>query len=315
MDGHTISQVAELTGFSPSALRFYEGAGLIQPARTPAGYRTYDQAGIDTLRFIARAKRLGLRLDDIRDLVALLDDQRCRPVQQRLRALLHDQIDEGQQQIATLIAFVAQLRQAAARLDGSTPEGACDDTCGCTTDSPAGAPGVSGVSGPTAVTLGAAPAPAGEPPIACTLGPAELPDRIGAWQAALRAADRPGEDRRRGTAPPAPGHADRLVGVAHRSRAALLRVLHLRPGGAQRPDHPRGHRSASGRTGHPRPGRRAGLEGSTKSIDQEAARADASALAMEPFEAVRTLRARPDRDSVQISHLLGSYCHQRGPLR
>jgi DNA-binding transcriptional MerR regulator len=41
-------------------LRFYEGAGLITAARTAAGYRTYDAASIETLRFIARAKRLGL---------------------------------------------------------------------------------------------------------------------------------------------------------------------------------------------------------------------------------------------------------------
>ena len=81
MEGLTISKVAEETGFSPSALRFYEGHGLITPARTRAGYRTYDPASVETLRFIARAKRLGLSLDEIRDLVVLLDDRRCAPVQ------------------------------------------------------------------------------------------------------------------------------------------------------------------------------------------------------------------------------------------
>src|SRR4051794_17245466 len=42
MDGYSISQVAERTGFPPSTLRFYEQAGLVRPARTPAGYRCYD---------------------------------------------------------------------------------------------------------------------------------------------------------------------------------------------------------------------------------------------------------------------------------
>lgn len=33
MDGYSISQVAERTGFSPSALRFYEQHGLVRPER------------------------------------------------------------------------------------------------------------------------------------------------------------------------------------------------------------------------------------------------------------------------------------------
>jgi len=60
--GLTISKVAAETGFSPSALRFSECHGLISPARTPAGYRSYDAASVETLRSIARAKRLGLSL-------------------------------------------------------------------------------------------------------------------------------------------------------------------------------------------------------------------------------------------------------------
>jgi DNA-binding transcriptional MerR regulator len=79
MEGLSISEVAQETGFSPSALRFYESAGLITPARTPAGYRSYDAASIETLLFIARAKRLGLSLDDIGGLVTLFDDPAADP--------------------------------------------------------------------------------------------------------------------------------------------------------------------------------------------------------------------------------------------
>src|SRR5690606_27997455 len=60
MEGLTIARAAEETGFTPSALRFYEGLGLVNPARTPAGYRTYGPDSLAVLRFIARAKRLGL---------------------------------------------------------------------------------------------------------------------------------------------------------------------------------------------------------------------------------------------------------------
>jgi DNA-binding transcriptional MerR regulator len=180
MDGLTISKVAQETGFSPSALRFYEGHGLITPARTPAGYRTYDPASVETLRFIARAKRLGLSLGEISDLVALFDDRRCAPVQDRLRALLTDKITEAQDQVATLIAFTAQLQQAAARLGSRTPDGPCDDDCGCTTDDAVSEPR------PTAVLLTTKRAQGDEVPIACTLDAGEMQGRIAGWQDALR---------------------------------------------------------------------------------------------------------------------------------
>jgi MerR family redox-sensitive transcriptional activator SoxR len=60
MDTMTIADAAGATGFSASALRFYETAGLVTPARTAAGYRTYADDDLARLRFIGRAKRLGL---------------------------------------------------------------------------------------------------------------------------------------------------------------------------------------------------------------------------------------------------------------
>jgi DNA-binding transcriptional MerR regulator len=72
MDGYSISEAASTTGFTPSALRFYEKAGLVAPSRTGSGYRCYDDDHIDTLRFVARAKGFGLTLDEITGLVPLV---------------------------------------------------------------------------------------------------------------------------------------------------------------------------------------------------------------------------------------------------
>ncbi len=151
-----IAEAARISGFRPSALRFYEDAGLLSPQRTAAGYRTYDDTALATLRFIGRAKRLGLSLEDIGDLVALLDEQRCAPVQQRLRELLEQRIDSSHRQIAELVAFTAELQRAAARLLTDAPDDPCDDNCGCVSDDAAPA-------GPVAVRLGPRPAPVAEP--------------------------------------------------------------------------------------------------------------------------------------------------------
>jgi DNA-binding transcriptional MerR regulator len=134
MEGYSISQVAERTGFPATTLRFYEQAGLVRPARTSAGYRCYDDTHIELLAFIGRAKSFGLSLDEITELLALLDGDRCAPVQGRLRNLIDTKIVEAQAHIAQLQAFTAELQRVAITLAGPAPDGPCDETCGCTPD-------------------------------------------------------------------------------------------------------------------------------------------------------------------------------------
>ena len=134
MDGYSISQVAERTGFAPTTLRFYDQAGLVRPTRTPAGYRRYDDTHLEMLSFIGRAKGFGLSLGEIAELLGLLGDDECAPVQGRLRELVDAKITDAQRRIAELEVFTAELRRVVATLDTHTPVGRCDDTCGCTTD-------------------------------------------------------------------------------------------------------------------------------------------------------------------------------------
>ena len=137
MAGYLISEVAERTGFSPSALRFYEQSGLVRPDRTAAGYRRYDDDHLEKLAFIGRAKGFGLTLEEITDLLCLLGQDRCAPVQDRLRGLVDAKIAEADRRIAELTVFATELRRVSAGLELHTPDGPCDDTCGCTTDSSA----------------------------------------------------------------------------------------------------------------------------------------------------------------------------------
>jgi MerR family copper efflux transcriptional regulator len=50
MEGLTINEAAETTGWSPRMLRYIESAGLIEPQRTPAGYRIYGAGELQRLR-------------------------------------------------------------------------------------------------------------------------------------------------------------------------------------------------------------------------------------------------------------------------
>lgn len=67
----TIGEVITRTGLSRKALRLYEQAGLVVPAkRTAAGYRLYDVAALPRLDLIRRARALDV---SIRELGELLD--------------------------------------------------------------------------------------------------------------------------------------------------------------------------------------------------------------------------------------------------
>jgi len=65
-----IGELARSAGMAASALRYYEQAGLLPPARrSEAGYRLYGPEAAGRLAFVRRARALGLSLREIRQLV------------------------------------------------------------------------------------------------------------------------------------------------------------------------------------------------------------------------------------------------------
>src|SRR3954451_7149455 len=50
MDGLTINEAAETTGWSSRMLRYIERTGLIEPRRSPAGYRLFGPEELQRLR-------------------------------------------------------------------------------------------------------------------------------------------------------------------------------------------------------------------------------------------------------------------------
>jgi DNA-binding transcriptional MerR regulator len=175
---YTIGETARRSGFSASALRFYEDIGLVDPAgRTPSGYRLYDDAALARLAFIARAKQLGCSLEEITDLADIWDGQRCGPVQRRFHDLITAKLRDAETQVAELSAFCGQLRAAVDQLSGEPVDGPCGPGCACMTSGTELAPVDTSM-----VTLGRKPDPVPtEVPIACTLEPGAMSDRVAAW--------------------------------------------------------------------------------------------------------------------------------------
>lgn len=71
-------------------IRHYEKIGLVpQPARRDSGYRDYGEADVHRLRFIANARDLGFRINDIGTLLALWSDRQRASGEVKALALAH----------------------------------------------------------------------------------------------------------------------------------------------------------------------------------------------------------------------------------
>jgi len=185
-----ISGLAARTGFTPSTLRYYEQVGLLAASeRSSGGYRLYDEAAVARLRFIDRAKQLGLPLEEIRELVAVRDGGLCAHVQDRLRAHITAKAAEVQARIEDLTAFAGQLDTARMALTAPAPDGPCGEGCGCADlpdEATAGTPAARQLLelSPTR-RLPVARQARMEAPVACTLTADDQPERLAEWTEVL----------------------------------------------------------------------------------------------------------------------------------
>jgi DNA-binding transcriptional MerR regulator len=116
---YRVAELAAEIGVRPDTIRYYERAGLLPPPpRTSAGYRLYPSSAVDRLRFIQGCTRLGLRLADIADLLAVRDTGTCpcEPAE----ALLRRRIADVDAEMARLTALRADLVQMAEALPAPT---------------------------------------------------------------------------------------------------------------------------------------------------------------------------------------------------
>jgi MerR family transcriptional regulator, redox-sensitive transcriptional activator SoxR len=72
----TVGELAGRSGFTPSAIRFYDKEGLISASRTAGGQRRFERNTLRRLAFIRAARNVGLSLDEVAAALAKLPNNR-----------------------------------------------------------------------------------------------------------------------------------------------------------------------------------------------------------------------------------------------
>jgi DNA-binding transcriptional MerR regulator len=103
-----IRQLAEAANLPVDTVRHYEKAGLLRaPPRGDNNYRRYDETDLQRLRFIRNCRALDMNLDEVRELLAVIDDPGadCSPVD----ALVAEHLGHVRERIASLRELERQL--------------------------------------------------------------------------------------------------------------------------------------------------------------------------------------------------------------
>jgi DNA-binding transcriptional MerR regulator len=119
MDTMRIGTLADRTGTNAPTIRYYEAIGLLRaPERQRGGQRVYGEADAKRLTFVRRCRDFGFSIEQVRSLVALLEDRKRSCMEAR---------DLAHEHLAEVRAKLRELRALERSLAGFVTS--CDTSC------------------------------------------------------------------------------------------------------------------------------------------------------------------------------------------
>jgi len=107
----TITELAQEFDITPRAIRFYEDVGLLEPARAGRN-RVYTQRDRTRLKLTLRGKRLGLSLQEVKQLVDMYESPADTTQQlQAFLAVLQEHRLQLEQQLDDIEVTLAEITQ------------------------------------------------------------------------------------------------------------------------------------------------------------------------------------------------------------
>ncbi|KNX38584.1 MerR family transcriptional regulator [Luteipulveratus halotolerans] len=104
----TVSDVARQAGVAVSAVRFYEKHGLLVSERTSGNQRRFDRTAPCRIRVARVAQRVGMTVNDIRDLLTVLPEDGSA-TDEHWRAMYDAILAEGERRVRVLRRAMADI--------------------------------------------------------------------------------------------------------------------------------------------------------------------------------------------------------------
>lgn len=100
---YTISELAKAFDVSTRTIRYYEELGLLSPNRNENGRRIFAKKDYIRLKLIFRGKRFGFKLDEIKEMIVLFDQDRSG------RKQLERTVEYGRDRVKEVNARIEEL--------------------------------------------------------------------------------------------------------------------------------------------------------------------------------------------------------------
>jgi DNA-binding transcriptional MerR regulator len=88
-----IGKLAEMASVAPSAIRFYEKEGLLEPQKL-GRLRTYSDADAETLKLIVRLRKTGLPISKVREVLSIYKPHKNSGYSEALTRIIEKQVEE-----------------------------------------------------------------------------------------------------------------------------------------------------------------------------------------------------------------------------
>ena len=113
---YRISQIAERTGKTPRAIRFYEELGIVSPQqRTESGYRMYGEDAVLRIQWIDKLHEMGFSLPEIQQFLQSFQEIEFGPkMMDILRTLYQEKLQETKASIQRMQLLASELEASIA---------------------------------------------------------------------------------------------------------------------------------------------------------------------------------------------------------
>lgn len=126
-EGWLIGELSDRVGVSAHTIRYYERMGLLEPPRrTESQYRIYGKENEERLRFIQKAKRFGLSLDEIKQLITIRTEG--TPPCASLKTMVKQHLNDLDRKIEEMVSLRRELASRYEEIDKSFPDASTPPT-------------------------------------------------------------------------------------------------------------------------------------------------------------------------------------------